>query len=135
MDSRSTKLHSKRVVLHSDTDALGVPATAPGAGSVPAAWNLGTKPPRLLAVAVDLGPGAAGSSAISAGAYWSGYDAKEAKWRRCRDFNGGAAITITSGEGFEENLSDLAGAFSMIQLVATATEELTITAKPLEVEA
>ena len=128
--SRSTKSVSGVVTLHDDTATFTAPAVAPTGSRLFAELPSDTYP-RRVAIAIDRGGSASGDVAISAGAYYVGYDTNSGKWRRIGDVNGGSALTI-SAIGFEEKLLDVLGAFSSVQLVLTTDKELTVTATPIE---
>ena len=127
--SRSTKSVSGVVILHDDEDTFTAPAVPP-TGSILFYVDPTDTYPRRVAIGVDRGDSASGDVAISAGAYYVGYDANSGKWRRIGDFNGGLALTINA-IGFEEKLLDVLGAFSSVQLVLTTDKELTVTATPI----
>lgn len=56
--------------------------------------------------------------AITAGAYWAGYDPTTGEWYRVRTANDGSAIALTTGVGYAEKLIDIGWA-SRLALVDT----------------
>lgn len=130
-NERSSKSISGVVTLHDDEGTLAAPTTAP-------TTTFDTHPSgsyaRRVSIGIDRGGSASGDVALSADAYYVGYDATAEKWRRIGDVNEGGALTIND-VGFAELLDDVLGAFSWIMIVGTTDKELTITLTPIEVAA
>lgn len=129
----SKKITAKAVALHTDDATLVAPTAAPSADTF-TTWRSGG-PQRFTAITIVKGSGAAaGAQTIAAGAKYYGHPigSAAAVYVVAGDVNGGNEVALGDNLGFEEVLEHAAGAFDDLKIVGTASDEVTVTATPLE---
>jgi hypothetical protein len=125
-----SRAHGRTITLHEDEDTFAAPSSAPASDRL-AAEHANGNAPEQYGLTIVKGESAGGGAVTLDDASLVIYDPIAETWLDAGVLNDGLQISVTDAVGWERPVYDI-GFASDVQVVGTASDELTITLTPME---